>query len=116
MALKSVDLPTLGRPTMPARRLMLIRALRPDANRRAPTPALRRHRRRRAGDAHEEGKVAVGVIAGVRVNPANAEPSARRDIVAIDTYARAAAEAEATARSGRRAAVRLSERRRGGRR
>jgi hypothetical protein len=85
MALKRVDLPTLGRPTMPARRLMLILALRPEEKRRAalpPMPRLRCQRKRSAEEAHGEGKGAVAGTAGVRVNPTNAEPRAR-DIVAM---------------------------------
>lgn len=79
----------MGRPTMPARRLMLIFALRPEEYRRAPpppTPRLRCQRRRSAEEAHEEGngKGVVAGTAGVRVNPTNAEPRAR-DMVVMRT-------------------------------
>jgi hypothetical protein len=85
MALKRVDLPTLGRPTMPARRLMLIRVLRPDENRRARPDWLQCQRMRSPEEPHWWFKcVAVVAAAGVRVNPANAEPSAR-DAIAMAT-------------------------------
>ena len=105
MALKRVDLPTLGRPTMPARRLMLIFALRPEEYRRAPplpttppTPRLRCQRRSSAEEAREEGngKGVVAGTAGVRVNPTNAEPRAR-DIVAMGTRRRRSRREEAEA-------------------
>jgi hypothetical protein len=82
MALKRVDLPTLGSPTMPARRLMLIRAERPDENRRARLARLQRQCWSSADEPHGEGRVvAVCAAAGARVKPANAEPSARDTVV-----------------------------------
>ena len=76
MALKRVDLPTLGSPTIPARRLMLIRAARPEDNRRARLARLHCQCRSSADEPHGECRV---VAAGV--NPANAEPSARDTVV-----------------------------------
>lgn len=73
-----MDLPTLGSPTIPARRLMLIRAARPDENRRALLARLHCQCRSSADEPHGECRV---VAAGVRVKPANAEPSARDTVV-----------------------------------
>jgi hypothetical protein len=67
---------------MPARRLMLIRAPRADENRRARPTWLQRQRMRGAEEPHWWCQVAAA--AGVHVNPANAEPSAR-DAVAMAT-------------------------------
>jgi hypothetical protein len=73
---------------MPARRLMLIRELRPDENRRARPAWLQCQRMRSAEAPHWWWKyIAVAAAAGVRVNPANAEPSAR-DAVAMATPGR----------------------------
>jgi hypothetical protein len=83
-----VDFPTLGRPTMPARRLMLIRAPRADENRRVRPAWLQLQRMRGAEEPHWWCQVvAVAVVAWVRVNPANVEPSAR-DAVAMATAER----------------------------
>jgi hypothetical protein len=79
MALKRMDFPTLARPTMPERRLMLIRAPRADENHHARQTWLQRQRMRSAEEPHCWCLVVVVVAAaaGVRVNPANEEPSTR---------------------------------------
>jgi hypothetical protein len=85
MALKRVDLPTLGSPTIPARRLMLIRAARPDENRRVRQARLQRQCWSSADEPYGEGRVvavnATAGPAGARVKPENAEPSARDTVV-----------------------------------
>ena len=104
MALKRVDLPTLGSPTIPARRLMLIRAARPEDNRRARLARLHCQCRSSADEPHGECRVvAAGAAAGVRVNPANAEPSARDTVVmgAPATRRRSACAGGAARRRGR---------------
>ncbi|RLN42812.1 pentatricopeptide repeat-containing protein [Panicum miliaceum] len=101
MALKRVDLPTLGSPTIPARRLMLIRAARPDENRRARLARLHCQCRSSADEPHGECRVvAAGATAGLRVNPANAEPTAR-DTVVMDAPGTKRRSAWAAARRGK---------------
>nr|CAB3493003.1 unnamed protein product [Digitaria exilis] len=97
MALKRVDLPTFGNPTIPARRLMLIRAARPDENRRVRVARLHCQCRSSADEPHGDGRlVPAGAATGARVKPANAEPSARDTVVmgAPGSSARAAQQGE----------------------
>ena len=61
---------------------MLIRAARPDENRRVRQARLQRQCWCRADEPYGEGRVvAVCATAGARVKPANAEPSARDTVV-----------------------------------